>query len=147
MSHEPSKMLIEAGVIPKNTLKELVRWRFLPEGSEELHGARPVDPKDREQFVKDLSEAITKDMAEIRETSLDVIGCFKTAWVHFKTGKSIWKEIVVDKLGRVITPSNLNWKELESVFFDDSDHARKVVKREPRYEGDTITSLVHYLEP
>ena len=147
MSREPSKMLIEAGIIPKNTLKELARWRFLPEGSDELHGAHPLKDEDRGRFVKNLSAAITKDMAEIRETELDVAGNFKPAWLHFKDGSNRKTDVIVDRLYRVFTPCGAPWKDLKSVFFDGERSARTVVKRELRYDGDRVASFVHYLEP
>src|SRR6185369_3070069 len=67
MSQQTVKMMVEAGIIPKHTLQELANWRLLPEDYVASHGVRPVrldttNPSDVEEFVKNLGEALTKDM-------------------------------------------------------------------------------------
>lgn len=153
MTHQPSKMLIEAGIIPKNTLQQLTNWRLLPEGYAESHGVRPVkldtsDAAELERFVKDLSVAITKDMAEIRETELDRSGCYRKAQLKFKDSRldTDEGEVFVDRLGRLVTPNSAPWPSLETVQFEQDTSARHVVKSEPRYEGDKSVALVIYLE-
>ncbi len=151
MTHQSTKMLIEAGVIPRNTLQQLANWRLLPEDYVESHGVHPVklDTSNSEEvtrFVKELSVAITKDMAEIRETELDRTGNYCAARVWFSNADPAGypKDVFVDRLGRVVMP--VSEKLFEKVLFDDDKVPRKVVKREPRYEGDKIVALVTYLE-
>jgi len=153
MTHQPTKMLVEAGIIPKNTLQQLTNWRLLQEDYAESHGAHPVrldtsKPEEVGRFVKELSAAITQDMAEIRETELDRPGGFRKAALKFKdaTLDTDGCDVFVDRLGRLVTPNNEPWTLLEAVQLDDDRQQRKVVKREPRYEGEKIADLVIYLE-
>lgn len=100
--------------------------------------------------MEELGVAITKDMAEIRETELDRPGCFRIAYTMFKdaSGKltpGLPDELFVDRLGRVISPVGRGWERLERVKFENEDW-RNVVKREKRYEGDKVIALVAYLE-
>jgi len=153
MTHQSTKMLVEAGIIPKNTLQQLTNWRLLPEDYAESHGTHPVrldtnDPVEVKRFVKELGAAITKDMAEIRETELDRSGCFRQARLEF-TDRSLDSDkcdVFVDRLGRVVTPNGEPWTLLETVLFENETGVRGVVKREPRYEGDRVVALVTYLE-
>jgi hypothetical protein len=162
MTHEPTKMLVEAGIIPKNTLQQLTNWRLVPEDYAGSHGIHPVrldtsDPKEVNRFVKELGVAITKDMAEIRETELDRSGSYRKALLAFKDGHlddyiggkdgMLRKEVdvFVDRLGRVVTPAGEPWTQLEHVQLA-GEPERKVVKHEQRYEGDKIVALVVYLE-
>lgn len=153
MTHQPTKMLVEAGIIPKNTLQQLTNWRLLPEDYAESHGAHPVrldtsKPEEVGRFVKDLSTAITKDMAEIRETELDRPGGFRKAVLLFRdvSLNTDGCDVFVDRLGRLVTPSGEPWTLLEKVKLDDDREPRRVVKREQRYEGEQVSSLVIYLE-
>jgi hypothetical protein len=146
-------MLVEAGIIPKNTLQQLTNWRLLPEDFAESHGVHPVrldtnDPVEVTKFVKDLGAAITKDMAEIRETELDRSGHYCKATLEFtdSTLNSEDCDVFVDRLGRLVTPNAGPWTILETVKFDGETGIRGVVKREPRYEGDRVVALVIYLE-
>lgn len=153
MTHQPTKLLVEAGIIPKNTLQQLTNWHLLPEDYAESHGARPVrldtnKPDEVKQFVHELSTAITKDMAEIRETELDRPGGFRKASLMFTDSKLDTQDcdVFVDRLGRLVTPGGEPWSLLEKVQLDDDRESRKVIKREQRYEGDKVASLVIYLE-
>lgn len=154
MPHLPTQMLIEAGIIPKNTLQQLARWRLLPEDCTESHGVHPVrldasNPEELHSFLKELGAAITQDMAAIRETELDHPGGFQRAQVLFEDSRGNeyeWnQDVFVDALGRVITPVDDPWRELAAVKFA-SEPRRKMVKRETRYEGDKVVAFVVYLE-
>jgi hypothetical protein len=151
MTHQSTKMLIEAGIIPKNTLQQLANWHLVPEDYVESHGVHPVvldtsDPEKVSRFVKDLSVAITKDMAEIRETELDRAGDYRTVrvWYHDGASSGYAKDAFVDRLGRVVTPASE--KLFDLVQLNGEEAPRKVVRREPRYEGDKVVSYVSYLE-
>ena len=153
MTNQSTKLLVEAGIIPKNTLQQLTNWRLLPEDYAESHGAHPVhldtnDPVEVGRFVKDLGTAITKDMAEIRETELDRPGGYHKAHLMFQDPNldTYGCDVFVDRLGRLVTPSGEPWTLLDKVQLDDDRDPRKVIKREQRYEGDKVASLVIYLE-
>lgn len=153
MTHQPTKLLVEAGIIPKNTLQQLVNWRLLPEDSVESHGVHPIrldasNQKEVQRFVKDLSTAITKDMAEIRETELDHSGSYKRARVEFSDSRFNCDDcdIFVDRLGRLVLPSKGPWDGITRVLLEGDNTLRNVVKREPRYEGEKVIALVVYLD-
>jgi hypothetical protein len=123
---------------------------LVPEDCTASHGVHPIvldtsDPESVDRFVKDLSVAITKDMAEIRETELDRAGNVRTVrvWVNGADPAGYPKDVFVDRLGRVVT--SVSEKLFEKVQFD-GETPRKVVKREPRYEGDRVVAVVTYLE-
>lgn len=106
------------------------------------------DPEEVKKFVSGLGAALAKDMAEIRETDLDRAGSYKKAHVEFSdhaldTGEC---DLFVDRLGRVITPYGEPWDKLVMVIFADNEEARRVVRKETRYEGDAPVSQVVYLE-
>lgn len=152
--HQATKMLVQAGVIPKNTLQQLVNWRLVPEGYVESHGAQPVslDMGDSEKvgrFTDDLCAAITKDMAEIRETELDRSGSYRKALLEFEhkhlNDNDVSSDVFVDRLGRVITPAEQPWTQLKRVQFA-GEQPHKVVKKEKRYAGDKVVAFVIYLE-
>jgi len=116
-----------------------------------LHGESLIrlDVSDQdtvEEFIHDLSEAITKDMAEIRETVLDRAGFYRNATLKFnEPSLNTSCEVFVDRLGRVVTPCSGLWAKLCSVCFD-GEEPRAVIKREPRFEGEKPVALVSYLE-
>lgn len=148
---QSTKMLIEAGIIPKNTLQQLVNWRLLPEDYAKSHGTRrlSLDTSDEEEvgeFVKDLGKAITKDMAEIRETDLTQSGGYQRVHLEFEnsTLDGVY-DIFVDKLGRLMVPAGSPWNR--ALWATCEDGVRKMVlKCEDRYVGDRVSSQVIYLE-
>lgn len=145
-----SQLLIEAGIIPKNILQQLVNWRFLPEDSIESHGSRQEALKDPESpesqmFARALARAISEDIADIRETELDHTGGYEVVSLDF--GNVGGQETMfVDKLHRLIVPMEDRWQQLESVRFKEDEESRKVVKIEKRYQGDRVSALVIYVE-
>jgi hypothetical protein len=142
-------LLIEAGIIPKNTLQQLINWRLVPEGSEQSHGKRPATTTDeRSSFAQELSLALTQDLAEIRETELDLVGDYETAVLNYDSNRSTQTKVFVDKLGRVILPFEEGTITLPvmSVSLPAGSALRKVVRSEMRYLGDKPTSQVLYLE-
>lgn len=148
---QSTKMLIEAGIIPKNTLQQLVNWRLLPEDYARSHGTRKVslDTNNEEEvgeFVKDLGNAITKDMAEIRETDLTESGGYSRLDLEFENSHfDGFYDVLVDKLGRLVFPVGAPWDQLTAAT-DSGGRRRRVVNREPRYAGEKRTATVVYLE-
>lgn len=148
---QSTKMLIEAGIIPKNTLQQLVSWRLLPEDYAKSHGTRKVsldtsNEEEVDEFVKDLGNAITKDMAEIRETDLTQSGGYQRVLLEFEnsTLNGIY-DVLVDKLGRLVVPAGSPWNR--ALWATCEDGVRKIVlKCEDRYSGDRLTAQVIYLE-
>jgi hypothetical protein len=151
-----SRMLVKAGIIPKHTLQQLALWRLVPEYYVELHGATPVSldtgkEEDVDKFVQDLGAAITKDMAEIKETELDKTpGSYMSVQLRFNTGRVDNATLLVDLLGRLVVPVDPQWKDLESAVITSDEGVigphRKVVRQETRYRGDIPSSQVIYLE-
>ena len=150
MSQQTAKMLVEAGIIPKNAIQQLAHYRLLPEDYEQLHGSRPLDTSDKSKvdtFVKDLGKAITDDMAAIRETELDHPGGYKNIFLEFDNPTFDGEDdVLIDRLGRLVVPNEMPWSILRKVDFRDGVGARMVVRKEPRYEGDRIVALVMYVE-
>jgi len=87
-------------------------------------------------------------MAEIRETQLDQTGGYQSLTLEFEQSAFNGEdEVLVDKLGRLFVPNMQPWPQLDRVAFKSNpDVWRKVVKKEPRYEGEKVTALVIYLE-
>jgi len=150
MAQQTAKMLVEAGVIPKNAIQQLVNWRLLPEDYEQSHGSRPLNTDDRaevDNFVRELGEAITSDMAEIRETELDHPGGYRNIFLEFENETFNGEDdVLIDRLGRLVVPNEMPWVTLTKVDLRDGVGERKVVKKEQRYEGDSVVALVIYVE-
>jgi hypothetical protein len=142
-------LLVEAGIIPKNTLQQLVNWRLVPEGLEQSHGKRLVGPETdtpaRTQFITDLTLALTRDLAEIRETEFDKVGEHQKVSIIYDGG-SLSLEVFVDRLGRVILPHRDFDGIVLSVSLPDGTTPRPVVRSESRFQGDRPVSQVLYLE-
>lgn len=148
-----TRMLIKAGIIPKNVLEHLAGFRLIPEDYVKLHGKAPVTldtqkPEDVESFVSGLGEALAKDMSEIRETNLDsaVTGNVDVQ-LRFKDGRTEDAYLPIDLMGRLVVPADPQWEDLESVVFVEKNQgaARAVVRQETRFEGETPCSKVIYL--
>lgn len=150
MSHQTAKMLVEAGIIPKNAIQQLAHYRLVPEGYAELHGTQPLDAGDSDKvttFVKALGEAITNDMAELRETEFDHPGSYRHLQLEFENcAYNGFDDVLVDRLGRLIVPNEMPWSDLKAVRYADERFSRPVVKKEPRYEGAKSAALVVYVE-
>ena len=152
MSKETARILIEAGIIPKNTLQQLVNWRLVPEDFIQSHGKRKVSlesntPEEIDSFTKELSEALTRDMSEIHETELDHAGEVESFWLKFAYGSSTGshEDVFVDKLGRLVVPIEERWNHLTDVRRGMANQWQKVVRIEKRFSGDKETDLVIYL--
>ena len=117
------------------------------------HGKDPVtldssDPGKVDEFVAGLGEALTKDMAELKETELDHAGGYEWVDLHFKDGEDDRALLFVDKLRRLVVPDDPRWKRLECISFE-GEHAvlrQRVVRKENRYEGDRVCAIVIYAE-
>jgi len=95
-------------------------------------------------FTDALSNALTKDMSEIKETELDHPGQVERLHLEFESNSG-FEDVFVDKLGRLIVPNDDKWRYLKSVHRGNGHGSQKVVRIEKRYEGDQETDLVIYL--
>jgi len=145
------KLMIQSGVIPAATVRQLINWRLLPEDSEGLIGNLPVNLEGAwetvEKFVGDLKGALVDEMKTIRETELDHPGWFRDAKLYFngKVGKGISDKVFIDRLDRIVTPVDDKWEKLTAVRLVGGP-MRSVIKNEFRYEGDQKVAIIHYLE-
>jgi hypothetical protein len=144
------KLVIQGGLVPKEVLQQLIRWGLLPENSSELSGSQPTDYEtswdSAEEFVTELQQALSKEASTIRETELDPAGGFRKAKLEFVHGNHQTEQVFVDKLGRVVTPPGFPYKDLCFVTFEEEATRRTIVRHEQRYQGDQVSSLVHYPE-
>ena len=149
------RLMIQSGLIPKNVVQQLVNWRLLPENSVESTGSAPVSLESNwesvEQFVDELGQALTKEMATIRQTELDQSGHYEEVFLVFADQTlNRSQDVFVDRLGRVVLPAKPEYDQLLSVAFMSSNGegkvTRVVVDKEPRYEGTRRSSLVIYLD-
>jgi len=150
MAHQTARMLVEAGIIPRNVIQQLARYRLVPEDYEKLHGSRPLDSSDGDRvakFVKGLSEAITEDTAEMRETELYHYAGYKQLMIHFEDERLDGRaSVLVDRFGRLIVPNEMPWTSVTKVRYPDESFTRPVVRKELRYEGYEATSMVLCVE-
>lgn len=96
--------------------------------------------------MDELRDALSKEAGTIRETELDPAGSFKEAHMEFNSGLPKTSMVFVDKLGRVITPAGKPYADLCFVTFEGETARRSIVRHEQRYQGDQVSSLVHYPE-
>lgn len=161
------KLMIEAGIIPKNTVQQMARWRLLPEASVELSGIAPVDLESEtpkvEEFVVNLNEALTDEFGSIRQTDLDRPGHFEEVLLVFedvpvgtedvsvdsKGRSSVTQDVFIDRLGRMVLPAKAEYESLKEVHFmsenGEGPIVKEVINKEPRYEGTRKSALVVYL--
>ena len=145
-----SELMVEAGIIPKNTLQQLVNWRLIPGDLEESHGKHLVkfdssNELEVHQFVKDLGEALQQDMTSIKETELDQAGGYEKALLMDSHGGRIYCDVFVDRLGRVVVPMDKPDRgEITKVAFG-ANNPRQVIRIETRFLGDRPVAKVIYL--
>jgi len=86
-------------------------------------------------------------MKTIRETEFDRTGGFKAAHIYRlgTPNESIFAKLFVDRIGRVIVPTDEHWETATHIEFQGGKK-RAVVKKETRYEGQEEVALVMYLE-
>jgi hypothetical protein len=160
------KLMIESGIIPKNTVQQMARWRLLPEDSIELSGKDPVALENEspkvEKFVEDLRGALTEEYSTIRQTDLDRPGHFEEVLLVFenprlleqdtpvvvdKNGRMTYtQDVFIDRLGRLVLPAKAEYDDLKEVHFMSDNGEGPIIKegvsREPRYEGTRKSALV-----
>lgn len=149
----PSKavrLVIQAGLVPKEVVQQLARWGLFPEGSIESTGKAGVETQWEtvEEFVEDLSFALSKEASEIRETELNYSGGFRECYLEFKKESEYLNEtgqVFIDKLGRAIVPSTKFWCAVEYITFEGESFRREIVSRGARYEGLNTVALVYCL--
>lgn len=142
------RLMIAGGIIPAECLQQLERWKLLPPGYDSQSGELELNWESSEDFVDVLSKAIHEEACTIRETDLDKIGHHRTALLYLESTESMpWKvEVFVDRLDRVIVPAAFSEDgEITHIELEDL-RPQKVVRIEPRYEGETHTTWVCYLE-
>jgi hypothetical protein len=146
----PVKLMIDGGIVPENVLKQLVRWKLLPEDYASRVGPSEVEFDSPEEFVHALQNAIDEESATIRETNLDQVDRAIDVDLFFGPGAELQQvRGSFDLLNRVILSSDVDAENLEQVGYSKDDHSyhrRNVVRIEPRYEGDQHTHWVCYLE-
>lgn len=141
------QLVVQAGMIPENILKQLVAWKLLPEAVETQHGAQRISLESGwdsvEEFVGNLEEVIDAEAMEIRETTLEP----PSAGYHIIRvdvgGKGLEGPLTVmsDGLGRLYLPKEFAKKKIVSVIYGDG-FIRKVRKVDTRYQGDEVIFLV-----
>jgi hypothetical protein len=96
-----------------------------------------------EDFVLKLQKAISDQMSEIRETSLDV-GRLVTVslwWEHISTPARVY----LDSLGRFVIDGFPNNQCITGIAYPHDATPQEVVRIEPRFEGQTCVAYVCYL--
>lgn len=150
MSHQTARMLVEAGVIPKNVIQQLAHYHLVPGDYAELHGTRQLNTDNKgevDSFIKKLSEAITSDMAEFRETEFDRPGGYRQTSLKFENDSFDGEDdVLVDRFGRLVVPNEMPWTTLKAVQYPDESFLRPVVKKEVRFSGGQASALVVYVE-
>ena len=149
------KLMIQSGLVPTNMVQQLVNWRLLPEDFVESTGSEPVTLEHGwptvESFVTELNKAITEEMATIRQTELGQSGHFEEVFLVFADSTlNRTQDVFVDRLGRLVLPAKPEYETLLTVSFrsmnGEERTVRKVVNKEPRYEGAHRSALVICLE-
>jgi hypothetical protein len=143
------KLLIQSGVVPENTVRQLISWKLLPENFSSLHGGSPVSLESNwesvEEFVDGLKAALTTEMGSIRETEFDRVGGFREAMLYLPDSPWVHEDVFVDRLGRVLLPAAEPYSRVERLCLA-GDPVREIVRREPRYEDKKQVAWVCYLE-
>lgn len=158
MPSKTTEMLIRAGIIPRETVRQLERWKVFEEGTADKVGEQAVslekDSEEAERFTQELRVQMEKDSQTIRETELAETGEATTAWVIWAGGQiEEGVEVVVDRFERVhvpLTPDKLDgYLTVSAISFNrDLDYAAalKVLKAEPLFKDETPVALVCTLE-
>jgi hypothetical protein len=86
-------------------------------------------------------------MSTIRQTELDQSGHYEEAFLSFADQSlNRTQDVFVDRLGRVVLPAKPEYETLLSVSFMSTNGegkvTKKVVDKEPRYEGTRRSALV-----
>lgn len=131
-------------------IQQLAHFHLVPEAYAELHGTRPLrtgNQPEVEGFIKELSEAITKDMAEFRETEFDRLSGYTRALLLFEDEQYDGEyDVVVDRFGRLVVRNVMPWVSLKAIQYPGESFRRMVVKTEPRFTGEQVAALVVYVE-
>jgi len=143
---QSTEMLVKAGVIPKESLKEMKNWKTVEEETVQSHGSRKVsieeNPEVAEEFTATLKEVIDQDMQEIRETDF---GPTKPISVSVGVdGGTIGVMASVDNLGRVHLPYRRRFAGASTIHVGDD--VRKIIRIEERFHDEKPVAWVCYLE-
>lgn len=143
------KLMVQSGMVPENTLRQLIHWRLVPGTLGSEVPDEPVIEKEWESvesFLAELKDAISQEMADIRYTDFNRSGVFHRVTVAFNDGSCAEIDALVDKIGRVIVPGTKENERIEHVAFGPSSEMKPVLRTEARYEGERVGAWVMYLE-
>lgn len=92
-------------------------------------------------FLHQLREAITQDLADIKQTELTPSYTEVTALLTFSDGTTVADVVRRDRLGRLVVPNIGRWQQLELVKFEDSGPLRPV-GAEYRFRGEEPVEMI-----
>lgn len=148
MSTREVTLIVQAGIIPEETLKQLVAWKMLPPEVLKGAGSRKASSVgwDAEKFVAHLRDIIEKESEAIRET--EYVSPGKPVQVSVKMkGRALYHgEAYQDRLGRIYLDSRFYGKAIESIIVAPEKQPRRVEKVEERFKGERPEKVVCYLE-
>lgn len=142
-----TELLVQSGVIPENTLRQMVQWKSLPEETLQSYGSRQVTlengKKEVTQFVSRLQKNLDQESLDIRETEFSALE-YTRVTVHFPSGEKEALDAGLDRLGRIHLP----WRAgLETVAYVSHGTGKsRVLRVEPRYRDQKQVAWVCYLE-
>jgi len=149
------RMLVESGIVPQNTLQQLVRWRAIDPDLAERHGSRPVslekDSSEAQVWADQLSDCLDREAGEVRET--DFTGKKNVTvyiqWANLRLGVTN-TTASIDPIGRVVLPSHLfdasMRKKVAAISIGTPDNFRDVVQAEKLHQGDAVSDVMYTLE-
>lgn len=145
------KLVIQSGIIPRETLEQLVKWKLLPKEALGEAGSRKASLKagwsNAEAFVEHLDELISKEAQAIRESQFSLPG--ELVPVTVKTvGRPLFHgDAYRDHMGRIFLGSDFCGKGVQAVQVGPKAGPMKnVVKIEERFIGERPSWVVCYLE-
>lgn len=142
---ELTKKVIEAGLVDKNTLQLMEKWKLVnPQGVEELH-----DPTQEAmtQLVNDIAELVEQEtvVPEMRETAPGMESLFQDPLQVELSGEPDFVstnevEAVMDEMGRFGFKAPLDIEV--GTFIRDGEFIYRIDNVERRYVGETVAYYV-----
>jgi hypothetical protein len=145
------KLVIQSGIIPKETLEQLVKWKLLPKEALEEAGSRKAsleaDWSDAAAFVGHLDELINKEAEAIRESEFTLPGELVPVTVKMIGQPLFHGDAYKDRMGRIFLGGRFYRKGVQAIQVGPGAGPMKtVVKVEERFVGDRPSWVVCYLE-
>lgn len=132
------RMLIEAGIIDKDTVLAMEKWGNLEPGTADLVGTKkPVTRRDKEAFAEQVSELLDTDLeTPPKETRLEVHAS-KPFTVKGERGffTAVW-----DEMGRLICDQAVDVKVDDYLDIPEKGFSR-VESIEKLYQGEELFAL------